>query len=355
MSIQQESLEGKVITVRGPIAGEKMGITLPHEHLLWHHTPDELVFDDPILATEELMKFSKAGGQTLVELTNVGIGRDPVGLKDISLKTGVNIIMGCGYYKEQWHPSDMDEKTVEELAEEMVKDMTEGVKGTGIQAGVIGEIGIIGIVSLTANEKKVIIASAKAQLRTGVAINLHFDTGTKEERRMHVLDILEDEGVSLDRVINSHLLAGKIDEARRIQRVFSMKGAPSQFYESCRQAPWNPFEPRIESPSYHQRIAQRGSYVEYDFFGQEGLFPSISRYEQESVFIKELIESGFLERILISQDVCSKKHLTKYGGWGYGHILNNVIPMFKENGITDEDIRTIMIENPKRVFSIQFQ
>ena len=311
MSIFERSFKGLIMTVRGPIKSEEMGITLPHEHLLFHHTPDDIVLSDPILAAEELMEFSKAGGKTVVELTNLGIRRDAIGLRYISDKTGVNIVMGCGYYKDPWHPPDMDEKTVVEIAEEMVKDITDGVGNTGIRAGIIGEIGIS---SLTANEKKSVIASAQAQLETGVAINLHFDTGTKESLRMHVLDILEGEGVDLNRVITCH------------------------------------FQARMDEIDYHERMAQRGTYIEFDLFGHET--PLLSVYEKESATIKELIGRGFLERILISQDVCYKKCLVRNGGWGYAHILNNVVPKFEENGITDDEIRTIMVENPKRVIPL---
>ena len=129
---------------------------------------------------------------------------------------------------------------------------------------------------------------------------------------MHVLDILEGEGVDLNRVITCH-------------------------FRAC-----------MDEIDYHERMAQRGTYVEYDLFGQEAPNPSMPTYEPESATIKELIERGFLERILISQDVCYKKCLIKNGGWGYAHILNNVVPKFKENGITDDEIWTIMVENPKR-------
>ena len=136
---------------------------------------------------------------------------------------------------------------------------------------------------------------------------------------MHVLDILEGEGVDLNRVITCH-------------------------FRAC-----------MDEIDYHERMAQRGTYVEYDLFGQEAPNPSMPTYEPESATIKELIERGFLERILISQDVCYKKSLIKNGGWGYVHILNNVVPKFKENSITDDEIWTIMVENPKRVLAFQFK
>lgn len=126
--------------------------------------------------------------------------------------------MGCGYYKAPWHPPDMNEKTVETITTEMIKDITEGVDGSGI-------IGEIGVSSLTDNEEKVVIASAHAQQETGAAINIHFDIGVEEELRMRVLDILEHKGVDLNCVITSH------------------------------------FHPHMDEIDYHERMMERGTYV----------------------------------------------------------------------------------------------
>ena len=316
MSAEQESLEGKVMTVTGPIEADEMGVTLPHEHLLLHHTPPPVVLSDADAAAEELKAYAAAGGRTVVEVTSVGIRRDPVGLRYISEKSGVQIVMGCGYYKFRWHPPGMDRKTVPEIAGEMVKDITEGADGTGIRAGVIGEVGVSEI--LTANEEKSLIASAHAQVETGAAINLHIhliDKAKEEDLRMRVLDLLEGEGVDLNRVMMSHCEAGE------------------------------------DAVVYHVRIASRGVYVEYDLFGMAALTGSdLPVYEKESVAIKALIERGFLEKILISQDVCYAKLLTRNGGWGYAHILNDVVPRFVANGITEAEIQAMMVENPRRVF-----
>ena len=130
MNAEQKSLEGNVMTVTGPIAADAMGITLPHEHLLLHHTPDTVVLSDPDLAADELMRFAGAGGRTVVEVTSRGIRRDPAGLKYIAEKTGVNIVMGSGYYKWRWHPPDMDRRTVDEISKEIIADIVHGVDGT---------------------------------------------------------------------------------------------------------------------------------------------------------------------------------------------------------------------------------
>ena len=316
MIAEQESLEGKVMTVAGPIEADEMGVTLPHEHLLLHHTPPSVVLSDADAAAEELRAYAAVGGRTVVELTSVGIRRDPVGLRYISERSGVQIVMGSGYYKFRWHPSGMDRKTVPMIAAEIVEDITVGADGTGIRAGVIGEVGVSEI--LAANEEKSVIASAHAQFETGAAINLHIhliDKAKEEDLRMRVLDLLEDEGVDLNRVMMSHCEAGE------------------------------------DAVAYHARIASRGVYVEYDLFGMAALIGAdLPAYEKESAAIKKLIERGFLEKILISQDVCYARLLTRNGGWGYAHILNDVAPRFVANGITQTEVQMMMVGNPRRVF-----
>ncbi len=313
------SLEGKVLTVTGPIEADAMGITLPHEHLLTHHTFPEVVLSDPDLAAEELVPFREAGGRTVVEVTSGGIKRDPGGLRTISEKSGVQIVMGAGYYKWRWHPDDMDRKTADDITREIIEDIAVGVAGSGIRAGVIGEVGISE--TLQYNEEKSLVASAHAQLETGVAMNLHvhlIDKADEERLRMEVLDILQHEGVDLNRVIVSH----------------------------CEASPG--------AVDYHERIAQRGAYVEYDLFGMSvRQDPTLPTYEQEIAGIGDLASRGFLDRILISHDVCYNDLLVKNGGWGYAHILNHVVPRFRELGIRDAEIRTMMVDSPARLFPIQ--
>jgi len=309
-------LEGKVMTVRGPIEAAEMGITLPHEHLLLHHTPGSVELLDPVAAAQELRPFAAAGGRTVVEVTSVGIRRDPAGLKYISERSGVHVVMGSGYYKFRWHPPEMDGKSVADIAAEIVGDIVEGAGGTDVRAGVIGEVGVSEV--LTANEEKSTVASALAHLETGAAINLHVhlvDKAKEEELRMRVLDLLVREGVSLDRVIMSH----------------------------C--------EPGQEAVGYHERIAERGVYVEYDLFGMAALSgEEVPDYEAEATAVKATIRRGYVNRILLSHDICFGKLLVRNGGWGYAHVLEHVVPRFRDQGITDSEIRQMTVENPKRVF-----
>ena len=186
-------------TVIGPVEPGQLGITLPHEHLLvdlvlpyftepdsdderrlarqpvtlarheemivdCNRSTDNLRLDDAAVISEELKAFQLLGGATVVELTSVDIGRDPTGLRGIAKATGLNVVMGCGYYIGRSHPVDLEQRSVEEIADELERDVVEGVGETGIRAGIIGELGVD---SLNASEQKVLQAGAAAQQRTG--------------------------------------------------------------------------------------------------------------------------------------------------------------------------------------------
>ena len=204
--VNRPELAGKAQTVLGAISPEALGVTLPHEHLfcdltialrdlepseaaekglyyqpvslenLWwiiYHPAsnrDNLVLQDEEIAIKEASFFKRAGGDTIVDVTSVGFGRDPLALARVSRATGLNI-MGAGYYIAKTQPADMDSKTDEEICEEIVREVTVGVGSTGICAGIIGEIGCSE--PLIDNERKVLRAAAKAQRRTGAPLNIH--------------------------------------------------------------------------------------------------------------------------------------------------------------------------------------
>ncbi len=344
-------LAGKAQTVLGPIEGERLGITLPHEHLI---SDGKALFTEPTVASEkglahrpvsmeilswlryhpyenldnvqlfdeqeaidEALLFKKAGGSTIVDVSNAGIGRDPKALARLSRMTGLNIIMGAGYYTATSHPPEMPSRTEEEIAQEIVRDITAGVGDTGIRAGIIGEIG--GSWPFADDEKKVMRAAARAQQATGAAINIH--PGRKRQTSFEIVEILADAGADLSRVILSHMEARVRDHAGRCE------------------------------------LARKGCCIEYDLWGWEGHYPSyftadildIPNDTQRIQEIKQLIEEGYLSQILISHDICTKSRRVRYGGWGYAHISSYVVPMMLKRGVTQEQITTIMVENPRRL------
>jgi phosphotriesterase-related protein len=340
-----------VMTVLGEIDADALGVVLPHEHIMLdlrnQFSPsrqaskialseqkvnirnldvlsrdplavkDNLVLNDVKVAEQELMEFKKAGGRTVVEASSVGAGRDPLALRALSHVVGINIIAGCGYFTFDTHPPDMDEKTVQAIKEEMLRDIREGIDGTGVRAGVLGEIGTGE--ELHPNEKKALIAAAQVQAETGLGLHVHTEPWGDE--RLNVLKIVDAEGGNLNKVVINHI---------DLRRDFNLG--------ECKQ------------------IMSQGAFIEFDNFGKEyyidsgnrGLLAGPFAYDIERVqVIKELVDAGFVNKILITNDLCFKTMLHRYGGWGYDHIITHIVPMLMEVGITRQQVDTLVIENPK--------
>jgi phosphotriesterase-related protein len=168
-------VDGQVHSVLGPLAPETLGVTLPHEHVLidfrvmfaepaaasdlgrawqpvgldnlgwvrqnFNANLDNLRLLDEQVAQDEITLFRRAGGHTVVDPTPRSLGRDPRALARIARGTGLNIVMGSGYYVAAAHPPDMDRRSVEDLARELIADITVGVGDTGVRSGLPGEIG----------------------------------------------------------------------------------------------------------------------------------------------------------------------------------------------------------------------
>ena len=336
----------KVNSVLGELSRDELGITTPHEHIfidisaffeerkLWdiedpvtepvkmehlgqlnrdpYALKDNLSMEDYETQKREILRFKRAGGQTMVDATMPGIGRDPAALARISRETGLNVIMGTGYYVSSTHPEKLSSMTEEEIAEEMVKELTVGVDG--VKAGVIGEIGISELFNDA--ERRVLRAAAIAHKKTGAGVLVHINPWTTNG--LESCDILLSAGVAPERIAISH-----IDVEDREDYVLAM--------------------------------LKQGVYVEFDNFGKEYFVEKDARHDgygcfvrdtERIEFMKKLIAMGYVDQILVSCDVCLKTCLRTYGGWGYDHVLLNVVPMMKEFGISDEDIDKMLRKNP---------
>lgn len=273
---------------------------------------DNLLLDNEAVAVKELNFFKNAGGNTVVDASLPGIGRDPEALVRISKETGLNIIMGTGFYVGETHPKEFDSMTDEEIAELMVKELEEGVNG--VPAGYIGEIGISEI--FDDKERRVLRAAAIASNKTGAAINVHINPWTTNG--IEATDILLNAGVPCEKICISH-----IDVENR--------------------------------EDYIYELLKKGVYVEFDNFGKEYYIKREVRNSGYGLFVhdtdrvtllKKMIDDGYLKQILLSCDVCLKNLLHTYGGWGYDHVLTNIVPMMEDEGITQEQIKTLLIDNP---------
>ena len=193
-----------IMTVTGPVSADQLGVVLPHEHVfidLVREYRASGLLNDEHLACRELEALRAAGGGTLVDLTLDEIGRDPAALRRVSQITGISIVMGCGHYRDPYLDRDWFDRTpVEAIADEIVRDITEGVRGTGIRAGVIGEIGA-DRAYISAAEERSFRAAARAHRRTGLTITTH---AARWPVGLAQLRLLAEEGVDPRRVIVGH-------------------------------------------------------------------------------------------------------------------------------------------------------
>jgi phosphotriesterase-related protein len=353
------SQAGTIRTVLGPIEPSEVGPALMHEHVfsdltatfapvddpslipyreapvsedlyvLLHIWPfsltlDNVRLDDELLAAAELGAFADAGGRLLVDCTVEGIGRNPAGLRRIARTTGLQIVQGTGFYVELAHPPRVSGLTVDQLAAEFVRDLRDGIGDSGVRAGIIGEIGTSGIDPVTREkhgdmtlaEEKVLRAAAIASGETGAAVAVHLDPrGTGAYR---AVEILAEAGAPPDRMIMCHMDA----------------------------------HPELE---YHLRVAETGVFIEYDHFGREYYAGHLGRpYVQDARrldLLCALLERGFIDQLLLSQDVCAKIDLHRHGGNGYDHILRRIVPQLRARGVTDAAIDAMLVQNPRRALA----
>ena len=161
---------GQVVTVTGVVAPSELGITHSHEHVLFdyfaHNHSYDMIFDDENVARAEVQMFKDAGGGSLVDCTTTGLSPNPDALRRISRETGVKVILGCGWYREHVYTSVVAENTSRELADILVRHITEGFEGTDVRAGFIGEIATERF-HITPAEERVFRAAAYASKETG--------------------------------------------------------------------------------------------------------------------------------------------------------------------------------------------
>ena len=337
------------MTVRGSIDPQDLGTTLMHEHLfidlrhLWQQPMHEwqkplaeadltlgmrgllqvdayvsrpnLLPDDYELTVEELAPFRELGGGCIVDLTTNGIRPQPARLREVSERSGVHIVSGCGYYTGVTHPQEVADLSEAELIERLVQEIRDGIGGTDVRPGIIGEIGTSN--PIEPNEEKVLRVAAAAQRQTGLAINVHVSIFGRQA--LHAIDVLDAAGADLSRVVISHL-----DELLDLD--------------------------------HHRAILRRGCYVEYDCFGSElyydnsGMVEPSDRERLEA--ITALIDEGWVDRLVISHDVCTKMQLLHYGGLGYAHILRSIVPRLKRRGVDDATVRRLLADNPARLLTV---
>ncbi|MBD3924208.1 hypothetical protein IEZ26_06215 [Nocardioides cavernae] len=356
------------MTATGPIAAEDLGFTLTHEHLFFDttawmaeprderkrkiaHEPvhieiledlrrdpvisrDNLTFgdaaDDENIVVSELEYYTAVGGRTIVDQTPVEMRRRPEAIKRVAERSGVNIVVGTGHYAAAAMAPGVADLTIDELAEWMIGEVRDGVDGTDVKAGIIGEIGTSDDIHDV--EWRMLRAGVIAQQETGLALSVHTPVPYGKEG-VRILEKLQAWGADLERVVMAHV------------------------YHS------------ISDPDYARAMADFGATISYDRFGCEfyweswpkGTFGTPERsggYREPRDIevvkaIAELVDDGYADRITISHDVAYKIQLHHWGGHGFDHIINHVLHYMQDYGVSAEDIDRITRDNPRRLLTIK--
>lgn len=339
-------LTGKVQTVAGLIDPASVGPCLMHEHILCDirppdykrgapvgydipiqerfaidygevEAPGNLILDDVEQAITEINFMLAEGGRTVVDLSCGGLHPDPVGLRTIANATGANIILGCGYYVNDYQDAATEQKSVDEFVSDIVFQVTVGAWGSDVRAGIIGEIGCQS--PWTALEKRVMEAAIIAQHDTGASVSVH--PGRDEAQPQEVADFAMERNADMSRFIISHIDRTIFDEARLF------------------------------------RLADSGVVLEFDLFGMEASYYKWNEavdMPNDAVrlrWIRSLIDRGHIDQILIAHDICYRTRLKSCGGHGYGHIFRNVLPIMRRRSFTDQEIEQILVRNPARLLT----
>ena len=322
-------------TVLGPIAPESLGVTMAHEHIIcdWALSRRNsnrvrplpwgsyMCFDDVDIMIDELLKYRVDGGSAIVEVTTHGWGRDPLALERISKESGIHIVATTGFYTEDCMPDWVSNKTVDQLAKWIKREVTVGCNAkmsdevTNVRAGIIKTS--VSRPSYSHNELKGLLAVARAQLMTGAPITSHNSGSIRFELKGgniggELLDILEGEGVEPEAVIVGHT-----DEKTDVRALAS--------------------------------LAKRGAWIQFDTIGKEGYILDETRAD----LVVKLKERGLLGHLLLGQDRNRKPELRRYGGPGFSDVLNRFVNVLRDRGLQSEDVNTLLVRNPAKALRMR--
>jgi len=308
-----------VNTVTGPVDTAQLGFTLMHEHI--YVLSEGVVPNFPQLwnrearirqAGETLRQAKQAGVNTIVDLTVLGLGRDVEMARQVSELSGVNVIAATGVYTYDELPHHFQNRDADYMADLFTQDITHGVQGTDIKAAILkvatDQQGV------TQGVEKALRAVARAHRRTGAPISTHTHAATK--RGLDQQRIFREEGVDLSRVVIGH--SGD-----------------------------------TEDTGYLEELMKAGSFIGMDRFGIDTELSS----EKRVAVIARLCDRGYASHMVLSHDTSVyidwfPPELIKQvvPRWNFLHISNDVLPMLRSAGVSDADIQTMTVDNPRRIF-----
>ncbi|MEV1130732.1 phosphotriesterase [Agromyces sp. NPDC049794] len=314
----------RVNTVLGPIPTEELGFVAIHEHIgygmpgseldtTWWKTPEQR-YEETV---PKLRRFHELGGGTFVDATGICNGRDVDYYQSLSAKTGVHIVACTGFVGGDTALPFFARASVEYLAAQFIHEITVGIGTTGGRAGII-KVGVSRGGRMTDLDKRIYRAAARASLATGVPVLTHLAIDAE-----NAIDIFNEEGLPLDRVLFGHVDDGvNADKTRDT---------------------W---------------IAEQGGRIGFDTFGYETELPdppfwARPRKERLDHFLR-FIGQGHLGRVLASADAnCSPLGWPGVKGHTVNYIFEDLIPDLRAAGLDEATITTIFVDNPADFLAIQ--
>jgi len=296
-------------TVRGFIENDSLGTTFIHEHL--YVVPNDLpkyedyTLDDIDRSIAEVISFKNAGGNTIVDLTPVNYGRNPLVLKKIAEAADINVMFVTGFHKEEFQPKWMEKLSNEALYDFLLHEITEGVTSAKLLPAAM-KIGT-SFNHITESEKRVIRIAGKVQHETGIPMITHCDKGTMG---LEQLELLKENGADLTHVCLSH-----VDLTQDI--------------------------------NYIEKICQTGASISFDHIGRE----LETKDSKKISMLKQLVEEGFEDQICLAGDMGRKKYLRAYNGKpGLDYILTEFRERVLE-AIPERSYKKMIQDNPRRILS----
>lgn len=284
------------------------GYTLMHEHMTLDlsgiKNDDDCRLDCFEETVAELKELYEYGVRNILEVTNTGMGRDIPYIQAVSRESGINILLCTGFYKEPFLPPWVRERTAGELADFMVREIEEGIEGSGLGAWAVGEVGT-SRGEMKEQEKKILEAAARAAVITGAAVTTHTTLGTLGREQA---EFLIRQGVRPEKIVIGHM-----DLSQDMDAVSS--------------------------------VLETGVNIGFDTVGKENYCPDSFRAKA----IKEIQDRGRISQVVLSMDITRKSHLKSRGGPGYAYLFTDFLPMLTTHGVTRESIDLMLIHTPRRI------
>ncbi|MCG8589509.1 MAG: phosphotriesterase-related protein [Proteobacteria bacterium] len=305
--------------VLGPIDLDDLGFTLMHEHILIANWSMRQSFADWVdipghirKATEEVRSAGERGVNTIVDLTPINLGRDIHVIREVAERAEMQVIAATGLYwtEEPW----IQGWEVETLVDTLITDIEKGIQGTSSKAGIIKcATDHLGVTPLN---KKTLQVAARLHRATGVPISTH--TSSAEHTGLRQIEVFEEEGVDLRRVVIGH--CGDTEELE-----------------------------------YLESILRTGCFIGMDRFGLDMMLSTAKRVSM----VAELCRRGYADQMVLSHDACChidwfpKSALAAVPNWNFRHISDDVVPALRKEGVSEDQLHQLTVSNPRRVFAAQ--